>query len=182
MQPAIYTHRLVLTRVEKLDLGFLSYCLSSEEAHGAFLSTAAVEPEVVKERFRSGAYWNDDSKTFIVKLKEDQTRLGLFHFWTKADDRSTVRYTIQIAATDHRNLGYGTEAQHAAINALFRQTSIENVEVYTDMNNAAEVRSLEKLGFRYCESKPYFDVDIERTGNLYRLTRAEFLQAESLRQ
>jgi RimJ/RimL family protein N-acetyltransferase len=180
MQPTVYTERLLLTRVEKIDVGFLFFCLSSPEAHGAFLSAAVVEPEVVEKRLLSGAYWNDDSKTFIVKLKKDLTRIGMFHFWVKPDDRSTAMYTIQIAVMEHRNFGYGTEVQLAAVDALFHQTSLENVEVYTDMNNIAEVRCLEKLGFKYCDSKTYRDMDVERTGNLYRLTREEYLQMRSL--
>ena len=180
IQQNIYTERLILAQVEKLDLGFLSYCLSAPDAHGSFLSPTVVTPAVVEKRFLSGAYWNDDSKTFIVKLKRDRTRIGMFHFWVKPDDLSTAMYTIQIAVPEHRNLGYGTEVQLAAVNALFHQTHIETIEVYTDMNNMAEVRSLEKLGFRYCESKNYLDMDVERTGNLYRLTRGEYLQMESL--
>ena len=179
MYTAIYTERLVLAQVEKLDVGFLAYCLSAPEARGSFLSAAPVEPQIVEKKRLSGAYWNDDSKTFIIKLKTDQTRIGIFHFWIKPDDRSTVMYTIQIAVEDHRNLGYGTEVQRAAIKSLFRIQSIENIEVYTDINNRAEVRCVEKLGFRYCESKPYLDMDVERTGNLYRLTREDQLKIES---
>ena len=179
MHTVIYTEQLVLTQVEKLDVGFLSYCLSSSEARGPFLSATPIEPWRVEKKRLSGAYWNDDSKTFIIKLKKAQTRIGIFHYWIKPNDRSTAMYAVQIAVAEQRNLGYGTEVQLAAIKSLFRIPSIENIEVYTDMNNLAEVRCLEKLGFRYCESKTYLDMNIERTGNLYRLTRTDRQKMES---
>ena len=178
MRSVIYSERLILMQMEKLDVGFLSYCLSDPDAHGAFLSTAAVDPKTVESRFLSGAYWNDESKLYIVKLKDEQTRIGMFHVWAKPAHRATAMYTIQIAVVEHRNLGYGTEVQLAAVNAVFHDAQFDAVEVYTDINNLAEIRCLEKLGFRYCESKPYTDMNVERTGNLYRLTREEYLQME----
>jgi RimJ/RimL family protein N-acetyltransferase len=182
MQPVLYTNRLILSRVDKLDLGFLSYCLNAPEAHGAFLSTTSIDPKEIEERFVRGAYWNEDSRTFIIKLKQNRIRIGMFHYWTKPNDRLTARYTIQIAVSEHRNLGYGTEAQLAFINALFLQTHLMNVEVYTDMSNKAEVRCLDKLGFRHCDTKTYMDMEVERTGNLYRLTRDEYRQMGALLQ
>lgn len=48
---------------------------------------------------------------------------------------------------EHRGRGYGTAAQRALADYLFSVTLLERVEASTDVENAAEQRSLEKAGF-----------------------------------
>ncbi len=47
----------------------------------------------------------------------------------------------------HRGRGYGTAAQAALADYLFRNTLIERLEATTDVDNVAEQRSLTKAGF-----------------------------------
>jgi RimJ/RimL family protein N-acetyltransferase len=145
--------------------------MNDAEAHGRFLSTSHLSQQEIAHRVRNGTFWNDDSKTFIIKLKRDLTRIGVIHYWFRPEDRQVATYSVQIALPEQRNLGYGTEAQLSVIQMLFTQSRINAVEIYTDTENLPERRVLEKLGFRIRQTETYRDLDIERTGHLFCLHR-----------
>ena len=174
MQSRIVTERLVLSRLEEMDVSFLAFCINDADAHGSFLSSRRLTKEEIIERFNLGAYWNDDSKTYIIKLRNDRTRIGIIHYWLKPDDHQIATYAVQIALSTQRNLGYGTEAQLAMTRMLFTQSRIKAIEIYTDMQNLPEIRVLEKLGFALQQTETYTDLDIERTGHLFQLRRDVF--------
>ncbi|HKB29003.1 MAG TPA: GNAT family protein, partial [Candidatus Limnocylindrales bacterium] len=48
---------------------------------------------------------------------------------------------------EERGKGYGTEAQRLLADYLFAHTNVNRVEAQTDVENVAEQRSLEKVGF-----------------------------------
>lgn len=48
---------------------------------------------------------------------------------------------------EHRGKGTGTAAQRALVAYLFDTTPVQRVEAYTDVENTAEQRALEKAGF-----------------------------------
>jgi len=48
---------------------------------------------------------------------------------------------------EHRGRGLGTEAQRLLVGVLFRGLPVNRVEAWTDVENLAEQRSLEKAGF-----------------------------------
>ena len=174
MQPKIFTQRLVLSKVKEMDIPFLAYCLNEDEAHGRFLSSNKLLETEVAHRVRTGAYWNEDSKTYIIKLRDDATRIGIIHYWLKSDDRQIATYSVQIALPEKRNLGYGSEAQLALIRMLFVTSRITAVEIYTDTQNLVEAHVLEKLGFQIQQTRTYIDVDVERTGHVFFLPRETF--------
>ncbi|HEY6934310.1 MAG TPA: GNAT family protein [Marmoricola sp.] len=47
-----------------------------------------------------------------------------------------------------RGQGVGTEAQRQLVDLFFLHTTVNRVEAHTDVENAAEQRSLEKVGFQ----------------------------------
>ncbi len=49
---------------------------------------------------------------------------------------------------EHRGHGLGTRAQSALANMLFRHTTTNRVEAHTDVDNTAEQRALEAVGFQ----------------------------------
>jgi RimJ/RimL family protein N-acetyltransferase len=48
---------------------------------------------------------------------------------------------------EHRGRGLGTEAQRMLVGVLLRGLPVNRVEAWTDVENLAEQRSLEKAGF-----------------------------------
>jgi RimJ/RimL family protein N-acetyltransferase len=47
-----------------------------------------------------------------------------------------------------RGRGAGTEAQRQLVDLFFLHTAVNRVEAHTDVENLAEQRALEKVGFR----------------------------------
>jgi len=48
---------------------------------------------------------------------------------------------------EYRGKGYGTKAQGLLVAYLFETTNVQRIEAYTDVDNLAEQKSLEKVGF-----------------------------------
>lgn len=48
---------------------------------------------------------------------------------------------------EHRGNGFGTEAQRLLVSYLFDTSTFDRVEAYTDVENVAEQRALDKAGF-----------------------------------
>ena len=46
-----------------------------------------------------------------------------------------------------RGRGIGTEAQRQLVDLIFRHTTVNRIEAHTDVENVAEQRSLERVGF-----------------------------------
>ncbi len=178
----IYSSRLLLTRCEELDLSFVVYCTNSEEANGRFLSTEPTNLVQVRQKFADHYYWNDDSKTYIIKSKADNKRLGIIRYWRNSAEPFTALYAVKIAIPDQRNLGYGTEAQAIFVKCLFDYFHFTCVEVHTDFDNDAQRRCLEKIGFRLKDTETYVDIDVQRTGRLYQMNRDEYQAIEQYRE
>ena len=66
--------------------------------------------------------------------------------WGRPDTSSC--WTISAGVRhEHRGRGIGTEAQRRLVDYLFRNTRAERIQAYTDVENGAERRALEKAGF-----------------------------------
>jgi RimJ/RimL family protein N-acetyltransferase len=77
---------------------------------------------------------------------------------------------------DARGHGLGTQAQRLVVDLLFRHTTTNRVEAHTDVENAAERRSLEKVGMRaegITRGAQWRD-GAYRDGHLYAVLRGEW--------
>jgi RimJ/RimL family protein N-acetyltransferase len=82
---------------------------------------------------------------------------------------------IKITTPEQRGKGYGTEAQKYLIINLLDRLRLDEVEMYTDINNKAQQRCLGKLGFELIESLVYDDHQVRRLGHRYRLPKQRYL-------
>ncbi len=169
----LHTNRLILRRVNADDLAILWHWSTSADSYGSYLSPEQYEPEEIEQRYLSGLFWNDREKLFLVE-KRDGTPLGTIHYWLAADRMATAVVAVKIAEPGERNRGYGTEAQKFLMMYLFDKEKMQQVEMYTDLDNQAQQRCLRKLGFSLIETLTYDDRGIRRTGNLYRIDRDQY--------
>lgn len=169
----IFTRRLLLRKIDTEDIPLIVYWSRSPQAHGNYLSMENLSVPQGFHLLESGALWNHNSRTYLVELREG-TPLGTIHFWIRPEDKTTAVIALKIAVPDQRNMGYGTEAQKFLIMHLFERMAVENVEMYTDLENLAQQRCLLKLGFNIVESLTYEDQRTRRIGYLYRLTQAMY--------
>lgn len=170
----LYTTRLCLRRVEEADIPLLLKWSNCPECYGAFLTPERFTQDQLQQQMISGALWNDHEKHFMIELKADGTAIGTIHFWSMPGMQNTVVMALKIAVIKERGKGYGTEAQKFLIKHLIEVEKIEKILMYTDVNNLAQQRCLNKLGFILKESLRYEDQQVMRTGHLFELDAVHY--------
>jgi RimJ/RimL family protein N-acetyltransferase len=111
------------------------------QASGAVSSTEGSSGDLRDER--SGVMW--------IEPLEGGPALGTIEFHAARYGPNPESDVWQIGielARAARGSGYGAEAQRLLADWLFETTIANRVEAQTDVENAAEARSLERAGFR----------------------------------
>ncbi|MEW6288599.1 MAG: GNAT family N-acetyltransferase [Thermodesulfobacteriota bacterium] len=173
MLDVIYSSRLVLKKFGPDDMDFILHCSNCPQAAGRFMSQEKLTPEKFQERMASHFYWNDRARAYTIGIRQGEL-IGLIRFWEKPADSRTALVSLQICLPERRRQGYGTEAQIILVKRLFDCCRYGQVEMHTEQGNVAQQRCLEKMGFTFLDSQVYSDLGQERSGKLYRLTRAEY--------
>lgn len=170
----LFTRRLTLAKIRERDLPAIVAWSRSKTACGPYLSPENYDVEQMRGQIRSGVFWSDLEKMFLVKLKEDDRPIGTAHYWQAMGRRETVGISLKVAVPEERGRGYGTEIQKFLIIYILEQLPVEAIEIYTDINNIAQQRCLNKLGFDLIDSLVYDDQQVRRTGHLFRLTSEQY--------
>jgi len=171
----IFTRRLQLRRVQEADLPLLVSWSRSAEACGSYLTPERFEAEQLHQQLAAGIFWSERERLYLIS-RRDGPAIGAIHYWRQPLREGEVVMALKIACSGERNHGYGTEAQKYLILHLFERQGVRSVVMYTDVNNLAQQRCLNKLGFELVESLTYEDRQVHRSGHLYRLSRERFQQ------
>ncbi len=142
---------------------------------GNYLTPEKYNLDQLQLKWQLNALWNDQEKQFIVELKKPVRPIGTVHYWLAPGKRDTIAMALKIAEPQERGKGYGTEIQKIVIMYLFEHMQAKVIEMYTDINNIAQQRCLQKLGFELVESLVYDDRQQKRTGYLFRLNIHDYL-------
>jgi len=169
----IFTPRLNLRKITADDLALIVSWSNSDSAHGPFLTPDKLSLEAGREKIASGVFWNDKNKTFFIQHR-DGTPMGTITYWLRSEKNECAVIKVKITIPEQRGKGYGTEAQKYLIINLFERLRLDEVDMYTDINNKAQQRCLSKLGFELIESLAYDDHQVRRLGHLYRLPRQRY--------
>ncbi len=172
----IYTCRLTMRRICEDDLPQILAWSNSEKAFGPYLTPERYSPRRLNEQFSGGSLWKQSEKTFFIEKRQCATPIGTIHYWLRQTQTDTAMISVKIADPQQRGNGYGTEAQKFLIIHLFEQAGIRSVEMFTDINNAAQQRCLSKLGFSIIDSQTYDDLQVVRTGYLFQLNYQDYQQ------
>jgi [ribosomal protein S5]-alanine N-acetyltransferase len=135
-----------LQPVEEAELGDLVRLLWDPSAPGEF-QWFGFRMKNVKEIERR---WQEDGligegSSYLAVVLEDETCAGWVNWRPMA---RFGNYEIGIALfPDHRGRGIGTEAQRQLVEYLFNNTTAHRLQAGTEVENLAEQRSLEKVGF-----------------------------------
>ena len=170
----LFTRRLALAKIRENDLPAIVAWSQSKTACGSYLTPEGYNVEQMRAQIRSGVFWSDLEKMFLVKLKENDQPIGTAHYWQATGGKNTIAMALKVATPEERCKGYGTEIQKFLIMYILEQLPVEAIEMYTDINNTAQQRCLNKLGFELIESLIYDDQREKRTGLLFRLTSRQY--------
>lgn len=174
MLEKILTKHLICRKFTENDLSIIVQWASSTISNGPYLSVENDSLEDTVNKFRNSSFWNEKSKTYLIETKEGKTPIGTIKYWTITDSSTTAMIALKIAIPEFRKKGYGTEVQKALIRELFKKYNYDAVEMYTDINNIAQKRCLEKLDFEDMKVESYIDAGVPRQGHLYRLTKERY--------
>lgn len=171
---AIFTRRLQLRRVREADLGLLLAWSNDPLAFGNYLTPEHSTATQLKEQLAAGCLWSRHNKTLLIEKRDPLRPIGTIRYWLKQARQGCAVICVKIAAADERGHGFGTEAQKFLIIQLFDQVGVEQIEMVTDIDNVAQQRCLNKLGFVAEKSLTYDDHQVTRTGHLYCLDREAY--------
>lgn len=165
-----------MRRISEDDLSLILAWSNSNAAFGSYLTPDRYTRQRLDEQFAGGALWRNGDKTFLIEKRQCATPIGTIHYWLRQTQPETAMFSVKIAEPEQRGHGYGTEAQKFLIIHLFEQARIKSVEMFTDINNAAQQRCLSKLGFTIIDSQTYDDHQVVRTGYLFQLGYQDYQQ------
>ena len=105
---------------------------------------------VDREALAEGPFRNERNGELMIERADDGAPVGLisWHIERYGPNVESAAWNMGISLVPNaRGHGYGAEAQRLVADYLFATTAVDRVEASTDVENAAEQRSLEKAGF-----------------------------------
>jgi ribosomal-protein-alanine N-acetyltransferase len=138
---------VILRPIQEADLVELGRYFSDPEAGGEFEWTGFKDPKAMRRR------WEEDGWLGLEHGRLAVVSAGSIAGDVSFKDRSAgvikgATYEIGIALfPEHRGHGVGTTAQRLLVQYLFDITPAHRLEAYTEVENIAEQRALEKAGF-----------------------------------
>lgn len=168
------TEGLRLRPVREADLDRLDEIFAEPDGIGVFNWGGFSDRGAWRRRFAENGLLADDKSVLMIDL--DRLDIG-FVSWTKAHAGPTS-YVLEFGITvwpEHRGKGHGAAAQRLLARYLFAHDPGNRIQAYTELDNVAEQRALEKAGFtreavlREC----YFRDGAWRDEVLYRMLRSE---------
>jgi RimJ/RimL family protein N-acetyltransferase len=134
-----------LRPIKEDDLPFLQRLTDDRTDSSSFMRPGFVDPRQWRRRWDAGELVGDSGG--IVLIARGDERAGFVdwsaHQWF---GRKCWSLGIQLEPSV-RGRGIGTEAHKLIVGYLFDRDPVNRIEAYTDVDNHAERRALEKAGF-----------------------------------
>jgi ribosomal-protein-alanine N-acetyltransferase len=138
-----------LRPIEEADLDLLSRFDTDQAASQPFEWTGFGDPGARRRRWEQDGWIGRDSTQLAVALA-DGTLAGVVG-WRAVQAGGPEGGCLEIGALlfpEHRGRGVGTAAQRLLVEYLFATTLANRLQAITDVENLAEQRVLERIGFR----------------------------------
>lgn len=142
------SEQVILRPVNSGDLELFEAEFSSESGTGNYQWFGFTAPHGLRNRFAENSLLGPDGGVLTVVASKDPVgRVEWFKStWGRPD--TSWCWTIAIGIRpSFQGRGIGTEAQRLLVEYLFWHTRAERIQAYTDIENRAEQRALEKAGF-----------------------------------
>lgn len=141
-------HDLVRLRpVQQSDLSDLMRMYTDPAAPGEFqwFGFRTAKANEIERRWADDGLLGADSSTLVVAV-EDGSCAGDVN-WRPVGETGNLEIGIWLFA-EYRGRGIGTEAQRQLVDYLFATTPVHRLQAGTELDNVAEQRALERVGFR----------------------------------
>jgi RimJ/RimL family protein N-acetyltransferase len=136
-----------LRPVQQSDLPELMRTFTDPTVPGEFqwFGFRVAKAREIERRWANDGLLGGDSSTLVVSL-EDGTCTGDVN-WRPVGETGNVEIGICLLP-EYRGRGIGTEAQRQLVDYLFATTPVHRLQAGTEVDNVAEQRALERVGFR----------------------------------
>jgi RimJ/RimL family protein N-acetyltransferase len=137
-----------LRPIEQADLDVLRRLDTDPSASEPFEWTGFRDPQARRRRWEEDGWVGRDSAHLAVSLP-DGTLAGIVN-WRTIKVGGPEGGCLEIGALlfpEHRSRGLGTAAQRLLTEYLFATTLANRLQAITDIENVAEQRALERIGF-----------------------------------
>jgi [ribosomal protein S5]-alanine N-acetyltransferase len=165
-----------LRPIEEHDLTHLVRLLWDPEAPGEYQWSASASTRSEASN-AAGATTGSSART--PRSWRSNSKMAPARGWvTWRAVAGSTNFEIGIALfPGHRGHGVGTQAQRQLVSYLFDTTTANRLQAGTELDNVAEQRSLERVGFRRegVQRGLYFRAGAWRDSVMYGLLRAEWL-------
>jgi len=135
-----------LRAVREDDLSFLQQLISDPDDAGSFMWQGFRDTREWRKRWEATPSLVGNSGGEVMIIAADD-RAGLMS-WSQDQWFGRPCWSLGIhLARSMRRQGIGTRAHQLIVDYLFRQTLPDRIEAYTEVENIAERRALERSGF-----------------------------------
>jgi RimJ/RimL family protein N-acetyltransferase len=138
-----------LRPIEEADLDALRRFDTDPSSRGPYLTSGFRGPRARRRRWEEDGWLGDDSGQLAVTLPEE-TLAGIVS-WRSIPTGGPEVGCLEIGALlfpEHRRLGHGTAAQRLLVEYLLATTLANRLQAITNVDNIAEQKALERIGFR----------------------------------
>jgi RimJ/RimL family protein N-acetyltransferase len=168
------TEGMRLRPVSEQDLEILESMFVDADEIGVFNWSGFRDPSIWRRRWEENRLLADDRSVLMVDLAGET--LGFVSWRTVLTGAAShcIEFGISLMS-GVRGRGHGTTAQRLLASYLFDTTQTHRIQAFTDAENHAEQRALEKAGFtREAVLKEYtFHAGAWHDEVLYRMLRTE---------
>ncbi|WP_222870149.1 GNAT family N-acetyltransferase [Actinomadura decatromicini] len=135
-----------LRPVAEEDLPFVEALRTDPDLCGPFLWEGWRDPHRFRRRWQDDGWLGDDSALLIVARGADA--LGMVSYRRVELTGPVWCWSIgALLAPEARGQGLGSRAQRLLVDYLFHHTLAHRIQAETDVDNIAEQRALERIGF-----------------------------------
>jgi ribosomal-protein-alanine N-acetyltransferase len=140
-------NEVMLRPIQEPDLDDLCRYSIDPEAAGEFEWTGFNDPRGMRRRWEEDG-WLGAERGRLAVVSADSLAGDVSYRDRSPGVSKGAIYEIGIALfPEHRGQGVGTTAQRLLVRYLFDTTPAHRLEAYTEVENIAEQRALEKVGF-----------------------------------
>jgi ribosomal-protein-alanine N-acetyltransferase len=146
--PRLLTDRLILRKVRKTDWPRVSF-LRSDPTVNQFVKRQAANTQEEALAFIERTHLRADQGEFLywcICLKEDLEMIGSICLWHFSEDRKAAEMGYDLHPK-FQKMGLMRESVLAVLDFGFNELRLEKIDAYTQGNNLASVRLLEKANF-----------------------------------
>lgn len=126
------------------DLPFLDRLCVDPAAVGHFEWPGFIDPRSRRQRWEKDAYIGEETTALAVTLPDD-TVVGLASWRVHEGGAREIGLVL---LPEYRGRGLGTSAQRQLVDHLLDFTPVHRLEAWTDAENLAEQKALERIGFQ----------------------------------